>query len=87
MAEPSKEITRTNEVNLDGEEGIKTLGVKWNPQSDKFSFSVKKINNEEALTKRTALSRISRVFDPLGLVSVITIKARSRSPRNLEDIA
>ena len=76
VTEPSKESTKSNEVNLDGEEGIKTLGVKWNPQSDKFSFSVKKMNNEEALTKRTVLSRISRVFDPLGLASVITIKAR-----------
>ena len=69
------ECTTTNNVNLDGEEGIKTLRVNWNPQTDKFSFSVKEIKIE-TLTKRTVLSRISRLFDPLGLASVVTIKAR-----------
>ena len=71
-----EEISATNTVNLDGEEGIKTLGINWNPQSDEFSFSVKKIEIEGTLTKRTVLSRISRLFDPLGLASVVTIKAR-----------
>ncbi|CAB4031846.1 hypothetical protein BSL78_11130 [Paramuricea clavata] len=71
----NSECTTTKNVNLDGEEGIKTLGVTWNPQTDKFSFSVKEIKIE-TLTKRTLLSRISRLFDPLGLASVVTIKAR-----------
>jgi hypothetical protein len=42
----NSECTMTKNVNLDGEEGIKTLGVNWNPQTDKFSFSVKEIKIE-----------------------------------------
>ena len=62
-------------VNLDGEKGVKTLGVRWNPQTDVFSFAVKEPNVAK-LTKRVVLSEISRLYDPLGLASAVTIKAR-----------
>ena len=35
-----------------------------------------KSNNTELYTKRIILSNISRLFDPLGLASAVTIKAR-----------
>jgi ribonuclease HI len=35
-----------------------------------------KLNEKEPYTKRVILSNISRIFDPLGLASVATIKAR-----------
>ena len=62
-------------VSLDGERGVKTLGVGWNPQTDVLSFDVKETNVTK-LTKRAVLSNISRLYDPLGLASAVTIKAR-----------
>ena len=62
-------------VHLDGEKGVKTLGVGWNPQTDVFSFAVKEPSVAK-LTKRVVLSNISRLYDPLGLASALTIKAR-----------
>jgi len=49
---------------------LKVLGLKWDPSADTFSFKVhpSKVNP----TKRTVLSDIARVFDPLGLMSPIT---------------
>ena len=37
-------------VNLDGEKGVKTLGVGWNPPTDVLSFAVKETN----ITKQTS---------------------------------
>ena len=64
-----------NQVSLDGEPGVKTLGVSWKPNTDTINFDVK-LNEKEPYTKRVILSNISRIFDPLGLASVVTIKAR-----------
>ena len=62
-------------VHLDGEKGVKTLSVGWNPQTDVLSFAVKEPNVAK-LTKRGVLSNISRLYDPSGLASAVTIKAR-----------
>lgn len=53
---------------------LKVLGLKWDPSSDCFLFSVKP--SESACTKRTILSELARIFDPLGFLSPITIQAK-----------
>ncbi|KAK3740276.1 hypothetical protein QZH41_000195 [Actinostola sp. cb2023] len=74
--ESARETPKTSVVNLDGEEeGTKILGVGWNPQTDMLSFASKEIKLER-LTKRSILSSISKLYDPLGLASAVTIKAR-----------
>ena len=52
------------------------LGIVWNTKDD--TLHVKSLKNEipEKLTKRSCLSLISTVYDPLGLVSPITIKGK-----------
>ena len=60
---------------LHGEPGVKTLGVLWKPSTDAINFEVK-LNEKVAYTKQAIPSNISRIFNPLGLASVITIKAR-----------
>jgi len=49
---------------------LKILGLKWDPRADVFSFDTKPSKTEP--TKRSVLSDIARVFDPLGLLSPIT---------------
>ena len=61
--------------NLDCESGTKTLGVAWNPRKDTIGFASREINLEKP-TKRAILSSITRLYDPLGLASGVTIKAR-----------
>lgn len=49
---------------------LKVLGLKWEPSTDTFSF--KTLASSKDLTKRTVLSDIAKVFDPLGLLSPVT---------------
>ena len=64
---------------LDETHTIKTLGVVWNPSSDKFTFTVSHLSNdfnESRITKRTMLSDIAKIFDPLGWLSPVTLELK-----------
>lgn len=50
---------------------LKILGLKWDPLSDTFSFQTQLTIKRP--TKRSILSDIARVFDPIGLLSPITL--------------
>ncbi|CAK1597420.1 unnamed protein product [Parnassius mnemosyne] len=52
----------------------KVLGLQWNSNSDSFTFSVQITSNK--CTKRSILSEIARIYDPLGLLSPVTIFAK-----------
>ncbi|XP_053686518.1 uncharacterized protein LOC128736060 [Sabethes cyaneus] len=54
---------------------IKALGMQWQPCSDEFHFSY---HPTEILqpTKRTILSQIASLFDPLGLLAPVIVKAK-----------
>lgn len=52
-----------------------TLGLTWSPQSDKFQFSVH-VDKTDRITKRSILSSIAKIFDPLGLLSIFVVKAK-----------
>lgn len=58
-------------LDMDTESSIKILGLKWNPLSDSFSFTVNPLN--KLCTKRTLLSEMSRIFDPLGFLVPISL--------------
>ncbi|XP_060875890.1 uncharacterized protein LOC132949125 [Metopolophium dirhodum] len=49
---------------------LKVLGLKWDPSADTFSFKAQPSMTQP--TKRSVLSDIARVFDPLGLLSPMT---------------
>ncbi|XP_039749887.1 uncharacterized protein LOC120626429 [Pararge aegeria] len=53
---------------------LKVLGLKWDPVTDTFQFEVASSNC--LCTKRTILSELARIFDPLGFISPLTIKAK-----------
>lgn len=52
---------------------MKTLGLIWNPRTDSFQFSFSKQIQGDVVTKRTILSAISSVFDPLGLIGPVIV--------------
>lgn len=63
-------------VSLDKDIYTKTLGLFWNPSIDSLSYRVKPLSIPERLTKREILSKTAQVFDPLGLVSPVIVKAK-----------
>ena len=75
-----KEISRGNLspkiVNLDLDELPieRALGVSWDPNSDMLTFKV--VNKNIPETKRGILTMVSAIFDPMGLISPIIVKAK-----------
>ena len=64
---------------LDENHTIKTLGIVWNPSSDKFIFTVSHLSNnfdKETPTKRRMLSDIAKIFDPLGWLTPVTLQLK-----------
>lgn len=60
-------------LSINDEETISSLGLVWQPSLDCFKFIFKPWSQPLQLTKRTLLSDINRVFDPLGFVSPVLI--------------
>ncbi|XP_052738154.1 uncharacterized protein LOC128198191 [Bicyclus anynana] len=56
---------------IDDDNSVKILGLQWNPKTDTFSYHVN-IPSPKC-TKRIMLSEISKIYDPLGFVSPITL--------------
>ena len=54
----------------------RVLGVKWSSLTDKFCFEGFDEQIEFVNTKRSVLSILSRIFDPLGFVSPFILKAK-----------
>ena len=53
----------------------RALGINWEVDEDKIKFMVKVA--DRPLTRRGILSIVSLIFDPLGLVSPITLRAKA----------
>ncbi|XP_073841504.1 uncharacterized protein [Musca autumnalis] len=65
------------DLNLDDSSITNALGISWDQQKDEFLFSFSskfKIGN--IVSKRSILSLSSSLFDPLGLVAPLMIKAK-----------
>ncbi|KAJ8974436.1 hypothetical protein NQ317_014481 [Molorchus minor] len=53
---------------------IKVLGLKWHPSLDIFTYNVG--FSDRPCTKRTILSELARIFDPLGFLTPLTLFAK-----------
>ncbi|XP_028173391.1 uncharacterized protein LOC114362274, partial [Ostrinia furnacalis] len=61
-------------AHMENDSSTKVLGMQWDPNLDTFGFSVKSYS--EKCTKRSILSEIARIYDPLGLLSPVTLFAK-----------
>ncbi|XP_045453257.1 uncharacterized protein LOC123662459 [Melitaea cinxia] len=59
---------------MEGDKGVNVLGLQWNPRADSFSFKVHVTSRD--YTKRAILSEIAKIYDPLGLLSPVTLFAK-----------
>uniref|UniRef100_A0A0M3IPT1 Uncharacterized protein n=1 Tax=Ascaris lumbricoides TaxID=6252 RepID=A0A0M3IPT1_ASCLU len=54
------------------ETNTKILGIPWNVETDKISFIFKQFESSD-ITKRTLLSWVASIFDPLGYLTPATL--------------
>lgn len=55
---------------------IKTLGICWNTTNDSLQYKIRAMEKMERPTKRSILSTITQIYDPLGLVGPTIICAK-----------
>ncbi|XP_029172199.1 uncharacterized protein LOC114941382 [Nylanderia fulva] len=63
-------------VSLGGDSSSKILGIAWDPVIDSFKFDYESGSPANCITKRTILSEIASLFDPLGLLGPLTVVAK-----------
>lgn len=65
-----------HDLSFSTDETIKTLGVYWNAAADCFMFKVNIDATTEKFTKRSTLSSIAKLFDPIGVVAPVLTTAK-----------
>lgn len=59
---------------------VKVPGLNWNKKTDTLSLSLTKLieetNSTDKISKRSVLSLSSKLYDPLGFVEPVTVKAK-----------
>ena len=53
----------------------KVLGMGWEEEEDIIRFSISSLD-ENDITKRSCLSNICRIYDPIGLLTPVTVSAK-----------
>jgi hypothetical protein len=61
---------------LDDKDSKKTLGLQWKATQDTLGYSLKQEANVHKVTKRTILSGVAQLFDPLGLLGPVIVQAK-----------
>lgn len=72
---PEKNRISTSSVPIDNSSIVHTLGLSWHPTTDQFNFTLN-LDEPRTISKRTILSTISKLFDPLGFLTPITISGK-----------
>ncbi|XP_044312542.1 uncharacterized protein LOC123037110 [Drosophila rhopaloa] len=60
----------------DGSNFTKTLGLAWDPATDRLLFSFEGLQSTLNPTRRIVLSSIARLYDPLGLVGPVITRSK-----------
>lgn len=64
------------EIIISNETDSCILGIQWNQSKDVFRFSCKLDPSCDIISKRTILSEVARLFDPLGLLRPVIVIAK-----------
>lgn len=75
LAAISSTTTSGSAISLD-DCATKILGLKWTPHDDNFTFIYNPSSQSATLSKRFILSEVAQIFDSLGFISPIVIKAK-----------
>lgn len=69
-----KQINATS-LQIEDDMTVHALGLCWKPSSDTFHFTLQ-LSPTKVITKRAILSTIAKLFDPLGLLSPVIVRAK-----------
>lgn len=72
---PPKHQLHSHAVTIEDSTFVHTLGLSWHPASDTFRFTFD-LHPLTVISKRSVMSVIARLFDPLGLVSPVLITGK-----------
>lgn len=72
---PMTDRLNTTDLVIDNNILVHFFGHSWRSDTDEFHF-ITGIKEEKVITKRVMLSTISKIFDPLGFFSPVTITAK-----------
>lgn len=61
---------------IDDKKELKPLGLIWDPNYDTIKYKINVSFNRNKVTKRTVLSAISQIYDPLGLIGPAIVLAK-----------
>ncbi|XP_049874500.1 uncharacterized protein LOC126372695 [Pectinophora gossypiella] len=53
---------------------LKILGIQWDPTQDNFTYSASELDSK--CTKRSILSNVARIYDPLGWLTPVVLIAK-----------
>lgn len=70
------ENLREKQVLINQEETVKTLGMRWIPLEDCFTYKIDEIPPQKIHTKRSILSDTAKLFDPIGYICPVIVKAK-----------
>lgn len=73
---PATNREMTTCLDICREDIIKTLGVMWHTTVDEFHFVVNLADNPTTFSKRSFLSDVSKLFDPMGFLAPVIISAK-----------
>lgn len=70
------DFKETCNFEIKDDQAIKTLGLHWAPSSDTFGFKIQLRESTSKPTKRSVLSDTAKLFDPLGWLAPVVVKAK-----------
>lgn len=70
-----RQLAKSENV-LDPQHVTKVLGMMWNTVNDELAFANSRINVSKDVTKRELLRQTSKIYDPLGLLTPVTLRAK-----------
>ncbi|XP_055909030.1 uncharacterized protein LOC129943530 [Eupeodes corollae] len=73
---PLQQQSSATALELNSDEVIKTLGMNWQPGLDQFRYKINFDLHQGTVTKRSILSTIAKLFDPLGFINPIIVSAK-----------
>lgn len=63
-------------LSINEEDTVSTLGLTWQLSNDCFKFIFKDLSKPLHMTKRTLISNINSVYDPVGFLTPALIRGK-----------